>query len=87
MYHGVRRTSPVGAGDVIRVGAADYRFGTGPLVLRVIEVYGLLHTGDGWWVDLEGIELHQDGRPVGVDTRPALVRVSALDGKSRAEEG
>jgi hypothetical protein len=72
---------PVKFGDVLRLGEADYRYGTGFLVLRVSEVLDVQLLNDGPWVNVRGVELRPDGSPG--EQRQALVRVAALHNARR----
>jgi hypothetical protein len=65
-------------GRVLRLSEEDYRFGLGPLTLRVT---GLLHVqelADGPWVYLRGITIRGDGSDG--ESRQVLVRLSGLSG-------
>jgi hypothetical protein len=74
---------PVNVGDVIHVGEPDYKFGVGPLHLRVTDVGGVEREADGPWVNLRGVELWSDGREKKSEPRWALVRVRALIGQPK----
>jgi len=65
-------------GDVINVGDADYKYGTGRLILRVTTIGDRTRSADDEWVDLDGLELRPDGTQLGVQPRHAAVRVAAL---------
>lgn len=65
-------------GDVIEAGDRDYKYGTGPLILRVTRIGGRQRTADGEWLDLDGLELRSDGSQVGSQPRHADVRVTAM---------
>jgi hypothetical protein len=70
-------------GPVTTFGEADYRFGAGPLTMRVESVdwtRPLQHDGEDWY-EVDGIELTSDGREVG--RRQALVRGSRLSSSPR----
>lgn len=65
-------------GDVIEVSNdGDYRFGVGPLFLRVT-MLGRQRTAGGEWLDLEGLELRQDGSQISQQPRPVSVRVPGV---------
>ncbi len=65
-------------GDVIEVSDdRDYRFGIGPLFLRVT-MLGQQRTADGEWVDLEGLELRRDGSQISEQPRPVSVRLPGV---------
>ena len=65
-------------GDVIEVSSdRDYRFGIGPLFMRVTRL-GQQRTADGEWVDLEGLELRQDGSQISQQPRSVSVRVPGV---------
>lgn len=64
-------------GDVIDVGAQDYKYGTGRLILRVTRIGGRTHAADGEWIDLEGLELRSDGTQLGPQPRRTAVRANA----------
>jgi hypothetical protein len=66
-------------GDVIEVNDdRDYRYGVGPLFLRVTRIGGRQRVADGEWLDLDGLELRSDGSQVEPQPRHAEVRVTAL---------
>ncbi|MFY1674084.1 hypothetical protein ACN27G_29730 [Plantactinospora sp. WMMB334] len=65
-------------GDVTEAGDRDYKYGTGPLILRVPRIGDRQHTADGEWLDLDGLELRSDGPQVEPQPRHAEVRVAAL---------
>jgi len=65
-------------GDVIEVNDdRDYRFGIGPLFMRVT-MLGQQRTADGEWVDLEGLELRRDGSQISQHPRSVSVRVPGV---------
>ena len=67
---------PVRVGQVLRLAEEDYRFGIGPLTLRVT---GLLHVqelSDGPWLYLRGVTIRWDGSEG--EPRQVLVRLAAL---------
>jgi hypothetical protein len=65
-------------GDVITADETDYRYGTGPLILRVTQIGQRVSDPDGEWVDLEGLELRQDGTQISQRPRPVCVRVRGM---------
>jgi hypothetical protein len=69
--------------DIVHVDERDYRFGSGPLTLRVTAVGPVQHTDDGLWINVRGMELRRDGSPVGPTPRYALMRMSALPSRRR----
>jgi hypothetical protein len=71
-------TPRVAVGDVVRVEEPDYRYGAGPLLLRVTAVGGVQREPDGAWLNLRGYQLRSDGRETGLPERYALVRVAAI---------
>lgn len=67
---------PVKPGDVLRLGEDDYRFGVGPLTLRVTGLIHVQHLADGPWLYLRGVSLRRDGTDR--EPRQVLVRLAAL---------
>jgi len=66
-------------GDVIAISDdRDYRFGVGPLLLRVTRISQGQREADGDWLDLEGLELRQDGTQISQQPRPVSVRVRGV---------
>jgi hypothetical protein len=66
-------------GDVIEVrDDRDYRYGLGPLKLRVTRIGQREHESDGDWLDLEGLQLRQDGTQISQQPRPVSVRVRGM---------
>jgi hypothetical protein len=63
-------------GVVLHLGEEDYRFGVGPLVLRVTEVLEMQRLSDGPWVAVRGVTITWDGRDG--DERQVLVRLDAI---------
>jgi hypothetical protein len=63
-------------GDVIKVGEADYRYGTGELHMRVTHVPKEIDTRGLEWVQLMGVEIRWDGSDG--KHRNAWVRVAGL---------
>jgi hypothetical protein len=65
-------------GDVIEVSDdRDYRFGVGPLFMRVTAL-GQQHNAGSEWLDLEGLELRRDGSQISQQPRPVSVRVPGV---------
>ena len=62
-------------GDVLHLGDEDYRFGVGPLILRVTEVLQMQRLSDGPWLAVRGVTITWDGRDG--DERQVLVRLDA----------
>jgi hypothetical protein len=69
---------PVQAGDVLMLNDPDYLYGQGPLILSITKVGRTERLRDGDWLDLEGVELREDGGQIGQQPRQALVRITAL---------
>jgi hypothetical protein len=70
-------------GPVTTFAEADYRFGAGPLTMRVESIdwtRPLQHEGEDWY-EVDGIELTSDGREIG--RRQALVRGRRLSSSPR----
>ncbi|NES17284.1 MULTISPECIES: hypothetical protein [Micromonospora] len=65
-------------GDVIEVDDRDYRYGTGPLILRVTRIGQRQRAADGEWLDLEGLELRPDGTQIRQQPRPVSVRLGGV---------
>jgi hypothetical protein len=72
----------VSIGDVLDLEEDDYRYGTGPLILRVTRVADLRHFTDGAWISLCGMQLRTDG--TSVEQREVLVRVATLRARRRS---
>lgn len=78
----IRRPSqdPAGSvkpGEVVALKDEDYKYGIGPLNLRILRVRDDLSAYyDGEWIWLEGVELNPDGSAG--PFRQALVRASVL---------
>ncbi|MBM0229198.1 hypothetical protein [Micromonospora sp. ATA51] len=69
----------VASGDVVQLSEPDYKYGVGPLRLRIARVrLDLSAWYDGQWVWLEGTEIRWDDRDRDGPFRQVLVRVSAL---------
>jgi hypothetical protein len=60
-------------GQVIRVREADYLYGLGDLVLRVVAVGGVEHLPDGEWLNVRGVQLARDDTEL--KERSVLVRL------------
>ena len=67
---------PVAVGDVLELAEEDYRFGVGPLTLRVTALLHVQQLTDGPWLYLRGIPIRWDGRDG--EPRQVLVRLAAL---------
>ena len=65
-------------GDTIDVNECDYRFGVGQLTLRLTQIGQRQRTADGDWIDVEGLELRDDGSQISQQPRPVSVRVSGV---------
>ena len=66
-------------GDVIEIGNdRDYRYGIGPLILRVTRIDQAQRGADGDWLDLEGLQLRQDGTQISQQPCPVSVRVGGV---------
>ena len=63
-------------GDVLRLSEEDYRFGVGPLTIRVTALLHVQYLQDGPWLYLQGTPIRWDGKDA--DQRQILVRLSAL---------
>jgi hypothetical protein len=63
-------------GDILRLGDEDYKFGRGPLTLRVMLVHEVRQMTDGPWLFLRGTSLRADGSEI--EQRDVLVSVAAL---------
>lgn len=66
------------AGTILTFAEEDYRYGIGPLRLRVDRVLAgapVSHDGDLWY-EVEGVEISDQGRVIG--PRRATVRASRL---------
>ena len=67
---------PLRVGAVLYLRDDDYRYGRGPLTVRVMALHDVRHYPDGLWLFLRGMALATDGREV--EQRDVLVRVTAL---------
>jgi hypothetical protein len=72
-------------GDIVRADEPDYRYGTGPLLLRVTAVGVLQRESDGVWQEVRGQQIHQNGY-VEVNERYAWVRLRSVKIHARAPE-
>jgi hypothetical protein len=78
---------PLKAGDILHLNELDYLYGTGSLHLRVTKVGAVHQLGGDTWVNVEGLTLALDGKPLGWQTRHAMVRTAALrHGVQRSRE-
>lgn len=66
----------VPAGTILQLDETDYRYGVGPLTLRVAAVLHVQQLADGPWVYLRGVTVRWDGRDG--EQRQVLVRAAAL---------
>ncbi len=71
------RTPRLKVGDIVRAEEPDYRYGTGPLLLRVTAVGVLQPESDGAWQEIRGQQIHLNGY-VEVNERFAWVRLSSI---------
>jgi hypothetical protein len=70
--------TPLRIGDVIEVSDdRDYRFGIGPLFMRVT-MLGQQRSADSEWVDLERLELRRDGWQISQHPGSVSVRVPGV---------
>jgi hypothetical protein len=76
---------PVRIGQVLRLAEEDYRFGIGPLTLRVTGLLHIQELADGPWLYLRGVTIRWDGSEG--ETRQVLVRLAALRGGNRPPGG
>ena len=67
----------VSVGDVIRVEEPAYRYGTGPLTLRITAIGEGWREPDGLWLELRGHEIRWNGE-ADPRERHALVRLDAV---------
>lgn len=78
----VTGSAPAGAqqlvGRTLQLGEDDYRFGLGPLTLRVTSIIHLQQLTDGLWLYVRGVQARPDGREG--EQRQVLIRVAALPG-------
>lgn len=69
---------PVNVGDVLTLQKQDYKFGLGPITVRVVGVVRIVHLQDGPWLQVQAMQLHDNGSDW--QRRFILVRLSALPG-------
>src|SRR2546430_17683657 len=62
---------PVNIGDILNLRDDEYRYGRGPLALRVLDIHSVRRLPDGPWVFLRGMRLDARGRDV--EQRDVLV--------------
>jgi hypothetical protein len=62
---------PLATGDVLSLKPEDYKFGRGPITVRVTEVIGTIQYPDGPYLQVLAIPL----APSGPDTRPRFLCV------------
>lgn len=67
---------PIRIGQVLRLAEEDYRFGVGPLTLRVTTLLHVQQVDGEPWLYLRGTTIRWDGGDG--ETRQVLVRMSAL---------
>jgi hypothetical protein len=72
---------PVRVGDVLVLSEEDYRFGLGPLTIRVTAILQVQQLADGPWVYLRGVPIAWNGHEE--ESRQVLVRLSALRQRPR----
>jgi hypothetical protein len=80
----VKGEPPITVGDVLELAEADYRFGVGPLTLRVTALLHVQVMADGPWLYLRGIAIRPDGSDG--ESRQILVRLSALRRRQAADQ-
>ena len=71
------RPPRIEVGDVVRAEEPDYRYGTGPLLLRVTAVGGFQRGPDGVWLEVRGHQIEGNGH-LGASERYAWVRLAAI---------
>ncbi len=64
-------------GDIVQAEEPDYRYGRGPLLLRVTAVGGHQREPDGVWQEVRGHQIGWNGR-VQANERYAWVRLAAV---------
>jgi hypothetical protein len=68
------RTPRLKVGDIVRAEEPDYRYGTGPLLLRVTAVGALQRESDGVWQEVRGQQIQHNGS-VEANERYAWIRL------------
>jgi hypothetical protein len=68
--------APVGVGDVLTLPEEDYKFGRGPIAIRVLGVLRVIHLSDGAWLQVQAMQLHGSGADW--QQRFLLLRIAAL---------
>ena len=71
-----QRRVPVSVGDELRLRDEDYRYGVGPLRLRVSAVHEVQQLQDGPWLRVRGTVLSSDGREL--NERETVVRLATM---------
>ena len=79
------KAARISVGNVIRVEEPDYRYGRGPLLLRITAIGVPRREPDGPWLELRGQEIHWNGEAAPYE-RHALVRLAAARIVSSREE-
>jgi hypothetical protein len=72
-------------GDVLRLAERDYRYGTGPLLLRITAIGVTRQESNGLWLEVRGHEVRWNGE-ADPRERHALVRLEAARIVSSREE-
>jgi hypothetical protein len=67
---------PVSVGDELHLRDEDYRYGVGPLRLRVAAVHEVQTLSDGAWLRVAGTVLSKEDREL--REREALVRLASV---------
>jgi hypothetical protein len=75
------RPVPLSVGDELHLRDEDYRYGAGPLRLRVTAVLDVQRLPDGPWLWVRGVVLTSDGQER--HEREALVRLAVLTARVR----
>jgi len=70
------KRGPVSVGDELHLRDEDYRYGVGPLRLRVSKMHEIQTLQDGAWLRVAGTVLSKDSQPLG--EREALVRLASV---------
>lgn len=71
------RTPRIKVGDIVRAKEPNYRYGEGPLLLRVTAVGPSQHEPDGVWQEVRGHQIGWNGH-IEVSERYAWVRLAAI---------